>query len=124
MLMKTLQTFVSDLPKLDMGDLATRANRLLLWKSAVELALAPAGPTLKAWWKWVSVEAETTYQLFLQSSIHEREALVPTIAMPGAWDQLDSWMRPKLIDAAPKEVKDWVSMRSRLGQVDASHVVL
>ena len=52
MLLKAIEAFVKELPKLELGEVSTRANRLLSWKVAVEQAVSPAGPHLKAWWKW------------------------------------------------------------------------
>ncbi len=124
MLMKTIQSFVKVLPKLELGDVSTRANRLLTWRVAVGQAIAPAGPHLTAWWKWCLQTAEKAYKVFIKASIQEREAIIPTEVMPLVWEQIDSWMRPMILDATPKHIKDWVEMRARQGQVDASHVVL
>ena len=43
MILKAIQTFLNEMPKIQLGDVATRATRLLGWKSAVELALIPVG---------------------------------------------------------------------------------
>ena len=44
--------------------------------------------------------------------------------MADAWEQIDSWIRPKLVDAVPKHVKDWVVRRTNLGETDPTHVVV
>ena len=44
--------------------------------------------------------------------------------MPGAWTQLDSWMRPKLFESIPSLIRDWITMRARQGYSDASHVIV
>ena len=44
--------------------------------------------------------------------------------MPRAWEQLDSWMRPKLLDAVPSVIREWVSMRARQGRTDESHIIV
>ena len=33
-------------------------------------------------------------------------------------------MRPKLLEASPKDVKEWVNMRARQGTIDDSHVIV
>ena len=38
--------------------------------------------------------------------------------------QVDSWMGPKLLEATPNHIRDWVNERARYGHVDASHIVL
>ena len=124
MLMKTMQVFLPELPKLELGDISTRANRLITWRTAVEQAIIPAGSHLRAWWRWCLNQAEIAYRAFLRARIQEREAIIPTAKLPTAWEQVDSWMRPKILEAAPKDIKDWVSMRARHGKVDDSHVVL
>ena len=111
--MKTLQAFITELPKLELGDVSTRANRLLTWKVAVEQSIMPAGPHLKAWWKWCLHQAEKAYKSFIRANIQERESILPTEVMPTAWEQIGSWMRPKILEASPKDIKDWVTMRAR-----------
>ena len=49
---------------------------------------------------------------------------MPSASLPSVWEQIDSWMRPKILDATPSEIKDWVTQRTGQGCVDDSHVVL
>ncbi len=44
--------------------------------------------------------------------------------MPVEWEQIDSWIRPKILEAMPALVKDWVAARGRQGKVDETHIVL
>ena len=106
MLLKMMDTFLKELPRLEMGDASNRAHRLLTWKVAVQQQIAPVGLRLKTWWKWCIEQAETTYDVFLQTSIYDREGIVPC----AAWEQIESWMRPKLIDCLPKDIREWVNM--------------
>ena len=124
MLLKMLDTFLKELPRLELGDASTRAHRLLTWKVAVQQQITPAGRRLKAWWKWCIGQAETTYDVFLLAGIHEREAIVPKAQMPVEWEQLESWMRPKVIECLPKDIREWTNMRGRLGYIDDSHILL
>ena len=124
MLLKALSSFLSEFPKLELGDVSTRAQRLLTWKVAVLQAIIPCGHHLKAWWKWTLKQADVSYREFIKASVHERESILPTAPLPAAWEQIDSWMRPKLIEASPKDVKEWVNMRARQGTVDDSHVIV
>ena len=115
---------MTELPKLELGDVGTRASRLLTWKVAVEQTIAPVGAHAMSWWKWCLQQAEKTYRIFLRASVHEREAILPREILPAAWQQIDSWMRPKLLEATPTNIKEWVTMRQKQCQVDASHVIL
>ena len=124
MLLKMIQSFLTELPKLELGDVSTRATKLQQWKIAVRVAISPAGPIILAWWDWCLQEAEAVYQVFLHASLQVREALVPTSAMPAAWTQLEAWLRPKLLECLPKDIQDWVSSRTRQGILDASHVLI
>ena len=47
--LKSIQTFVTEFPKLELGDQATRASRLISWRAAVEQADNSAGPHLIQW---------------------------------------------------------------------------
>ena len=82
MIMKSLQLFRPDLPKLVLGDPATRANRLLNWKIAVEQTLAPTEPHMKAWWQCCYAQARKAYTQFMHANIHDREAIIPVEIMP------------------------------------------
>ena len=104
--MKTLQAFVYDnFPKLELGDVATRASRLHSWRVKVTQAIHPAGPHLRSWWKWVQQEAEDTYTVFLVTPLMTRESVIPTALVPEPWLQLGSWMRPKMLEVLPKYVR-------------------
>ena len=79
---------------------------------------------MKAWWKWCEFVAEQTHKKFIATKVAHREFVSPTEKLPSQWEQLDAWVRPKLVDACPGDVKDWVIMRAGQGYVDDSHVVL
>ena len=65
-----------------------------------------------------------SYDKFMVESIQEREKVFPQEVLPVVWDQIDAWMRPKIIEATPPHIKEWVDQRAQQGQVDPSHVVL
>ena len=69
-------------------------------------------------------EGEEAHKLFLITPIMKREAVIPTAAIPEPWLQMESWMRPKLLEALPNHVREWVNQRMKQGMVDASHVLL
>ena len=124
MLLKSIQTFVVDFPKLEMGESGTRASKFHGWKIAVEQTINPAGPHIIQWWKWCLQEAENAHKVFLQTPLHQREAVMPTASLPAPWLQLEAWIRPKILDSLPKEIREWVNMRARQGRIDQSHVLL
>jgi len=124
MILKAIQTFLSDLPKLELGDMASRATRLLSWKSAMEQALVPVGAHLRDWWKWCLHKAGVAHKQFLAAPIHTRESIMPLDTLPSAWVQIDSWMRPRLLEAVPSVIREWVSMRGRNGKVDETHLII
>ena len=124
MLMKSIQVFVPEFPKLEMGDSSSRAGRLLSWRISVDQAINPAGPHLIQWWKWCQREAEKAYKMFLKMPIHQREAVLPTAPMPEAWLQVEAWIRPRILDALPKDIRDWFNLRARLGNAVPSHFLV
>ena len=124
MIMKALGQYLHDLPKLELGDVSTRANRLLSWKSIIDLALIPVGAQLRVWWKWCLEKAGIAYRRFLAAGINERESIQPTEPFPEVWVQIDSWMRPKLLEAIPQDVKNLVESRHRQGKQDDTHHIL
>ena len=44
--------------------------------------------------------------------------------MPTPWLQIEACIRPRMFEASPKDIKEWVSLRARSGRVDPSHVLL
>ena len=44
--------------------------------------------------------------------------------MPIPWAQLESWMRPKILQVLTKDIRDWVNMRARQNVIDPSHVLV
>ena len=95
MILKAIQTFLTEIPKIDLGDVATRATRLIGWKNGMMQALALVGYHLQEWWRWCLEASGRAYRRFLDAGNHERESILPLDLMPKAWAQLDSWMRPK-----------------------------
>ena len=69
-------------------------------------------------------EAEEAHKVFLKTPILKRESVIPTAEIPEPWLQLESWMRPKLLEVLPKHTREWVDMRAKQGRVDASHVLV
>ena len=124
MIMKGTQTFLTDLPKLEMGDQATRPSRSISWKSNINQALNPVGAVVKSWWRWILQRAEASHKQSVSSSIQDRESVYPTDDLPEAWTQVDSWLEPKLLEAIPATTRDLVESRARVGCVDGSHLVL
>ena len=53
-----------------------------------------------------------------------RESILPTASMPVPWAQLESWMRPKLLQVLTKDLREWVNMRARQNLVDPSHALV
>jgi len=90
----------------------------------MEQALIPVGSHFKNWWSWCQRASGVAYQRFLKAHMSERESILPTETMPVAWDQIDSWMRPKLLEAIPGVVREWVGMRARQGRLDGTHVII
>jgi hypothetical protein len=124
MILKAIQTFTSELPKLELGDIATRANRLLSWTSAAEQALVPVGSHLRNWWRWCTQKAQVAYRRFLDFIIQDRESGLPLDILLSAWQQIDSWMRSKLWDSVPSVIRDWVQMQARQGKIDETHIIV
>ena len=124
MIMKSIQTFLSEVPKLELGDVATRATRLLAWKANFEQVLIPVGPTVRNWWRWCIKKAAEAHKRFLAATLQDRESVTPLDRMPQVWEQVDSWMRPKILEAVPGVIRELVNMRSRQGQIDDTHVIL
>ena len=73
MILKTLQSLVPELPKLEQGDPATRARRLQQWILRVGQAVQPAGHHVIEWWRWCVQSAQEAHKVFLQTPLHQRE---------------------------------------------------
>ena len=124
MILKGITIFLRDLPNLELGDVVTRAIRVISWKCTVNQALIPVGLHLCRRWNWILQTTNVAYQWFLKASIQDRESTLPADHLPMAWEQIDSWMRSKLLEAIPLHTRDWVNLRSRQGCIDGSHVII
>ena len=124
MILKIIQSVIKQFPTLTLADPSTRATRFLSWRASIQLQLVSAGTHLSAWWNWCESKAQKAHKAFVAASIHDRESILPEEGMPINWQQIDSWLRPRLIEVCPGDVKDWVNMRARQNKVDDTHVVL
>ena len=73
---------------------------------ALEQIMIPAGPHLNAWWKWCYERAHRAYSRYILANIRERESTIPTEIRPIGWEQMNAWMRPKVLEASPDHVKE------------------
>ena len=90
MISESIQTFLSALPKLEMGDQATRPSCSISWKSSINQALNPVGSCVKNRWRWILQKAEASHKQFVMSSTQEKESVYPNDNSLKAWTQIDS----------------------------------
>ena len=124
MILKTMQTFVSDLPKLEPGDPATRARRFQQWVLHVSQALAPTGFHVTAWWNWINSSALEAHKEFIEAPIDRREHILPRQRVPPEHSTVECWMRPRILACLPTSQRDWIELRSQAGTLDESNVLL
>ena len=124
MIMKSLQTFVPEFPKLEPGDPASRARRLQQWLLQVSQSLEPAGHHVTAWWSWARTTAEDAHRIFLTKSVEQRESVQPQSGVPPRHTVVESWMRPRILASLPKNQRDWVDLRAQAGEVDSSSCLI
>ena len=124
MVLKLLQTFVPEFPKLEAGDPGTRARRLQQWLQQVSQAIEPAGHHVISWWSWVRTSAESNHRVFLTKALDQREQVFPRDAVPLQHTVVESWMRPRILACLPKAQKDWVDLRAQAGAVDTSNILV
>ena len=108
--MKTLQIFVPEVPKLQAGESATRARRLLQWFQQVTQALEPAGHHVTSWWTWVRLSAHSTHIIFLTKPLDQQDQIYPQELVPPHFAEVESWMRPRILACLPNHVRDWVDL--------------
>ena len=123
-LLKILQTNMKEFPKLESGDPATKGQRLRQWKVAIETTLLPAGDVMVSWWRWCIKQAEEAYTRYINTDIHLREAIYPTEKLPSGWLQIDSWLKPRLLEVVPHEIREWQNSRIQQGLMDDTQVIL
>ena len=124
MILKTMQTLVPDLPKLEPGEPATRARRYQQWVLQVSQALAPTGSHVMAWWNWINSSAQTSHKEFIETPIDRRERIMPSERVPTEHSTVECWMRPRILACLPKSQRDWIELRAQTGTVDESNVLL
>ena len=102
MALKTIQTFVHDFPKLEIGEPSKKARNLQKWLLAVTQALEPAGSLVTGWWLWVRTVAENTHKLYLTKPLDQRDQVFPPEAIPAGYAMVEAWLRPTVLACLPK----------------------
>ena len=124
MILKTMQSFVTELPKLEAGEPATRARKYQQWVLQVSQALAPTGAHVMGWWSWVQSSALEAHKEFVETPLDRREHAFPRLRVPPEHATVECWMRPRILACLPKPQRDWIELRAQAGTWDESNVLL
>ena len=76
MVLKTVHK-VGGFPKLELGDVATRATGLIQWFRQMRRSLEPAGNTAILWWQWACNSANAAHRVFLVTALDQRGTVLP-----------------------------------------------
>jgi hypothetical protein len=116
--MKKISSFVTEIPKLELGEVATRAQRLTTWFATIERLIRPAGMFLRQWFSWNRRVAQEAYTVYLSKPIHLKEKVTLGEQLPDVFEDVEAWLHNKFLDAMPKDVKDWHTVRMKQGHVE------
>ena len=93
-LLKFLQT-LGDLPKIDLGEPASRGERLAVWRTAVEAQLRTTRKVVMEWWQWSYAGAEIYYNHWLKLPLLQRNQIKISEDMPMRFQNMEQmWGYP------------------------------
>ena len=124
MILKLLQQIVGEFPLITLRGMGDRPEDLRKWRYAVLTSLKAAGPQVEAWWKWSVSAADNAHKLYVQSPLMTRESITVAQRTSVKWQQLESWVRPKLIACLPDALKKLVTARGMQNIEDECQDVL
>ena len=102
-LLKFLQT-LGDLPKIDLGEPASRGERLAVWRTAGEAQLRTTRKVVMEWWKWSYAGAEIYYNHWLKLPLLQRNQKKITEDMPIRFQTVEDWFFPRFL-LCPYEIE-------------------
>ena len=92
-LLKFLQT-LGDLPKIDLGEPASRGERLAVWRTAVEAQLRTTRRVVMEWWQWSYAGAEIYYNHWLKLPLLKRNQIKISEDMPMRFQTVEDCFFP------------------------------
>ena len=113
-LLKFLQT-LGDLPKIELGEPASRGERLAVWRTAVEAQLRTTRKVVMDWWKWSYAGAEIYYNHWLKLPLLHRNQIKITEDMPVRFQTVEDWFFPRFLICVPTKLKDAVIQEQTYG---------
>ena len=116
-LMKFL-TSMPELPKIEVGDVGTRGEKLQLWLVNMKTQLKATRPCVVSWWEWSNDKADELYQHWLKAHPTERMHLKIECALPRRWETVEGLMKPKLLKTMPPKLEEEVKQERVYGMDD------
>ena len=113
-LLKFLQT-LGDLPKIDLGEPASRGERLAVWRTAVEAQLRTTRKVVMEWWQWSYAGAEIYYNHWLKLPLLQRNQIKISEDMPMRFQTVEDWFFPRFLLCVPTKLKDAVIQEQTYG---------
>ena len=114
LLMKFFQT-MGELPKLEYGSPSDRAERLQMWKLAMETTLRTTRPVVLQYWNFVVKAAEDMYQVWLDAPPMQRSQVKCLVGAPRRFEDIELYLHPRILAAVPSKLKDAVMQEKSIG---------
>ena len=113
-LLKFLQT-LGDLPKIELGEPASRGERLAVWRTAVEAQLRTTRRVVMEWWQWSYAGAEIYYNHWLKLPLLQRNQIKISEDIPMRFQTVEDWFFPRFLLCVPTRLKDAVIQEQTYG---------
>ena len=123
-LFKQTQSVLSEFPDLVLGGTHESLEKMRHWRFAIDTQFESVGPTLTNWWAWVWTQAENAHAIYLRTSIRDREGISIQDRCPEAWKQVNAWVKPHVLKAVPKLIRDFCKQRQDRGIRDEVQDIL
>ena len=107
-----------ELPKIDVGDSATRGERLHLWLANVKTQLKSTRPIVVSWWEWSIDTADELYYHWLKTHPTARMYLKVESALPRRFETVEGLLKPKFLKVMPAKLEEDVKQERAYGMDD------
>ena len=117
-ILRAMQANLGEFPKIELGATADRPAHLRRWRYVTHTALDICGDHVTTWWSWCWNVAEQVHAIYLERPIMDREGMTVGPRCPQQWKQLQTWIKPRVLQVLPQQLMKQLQLRGEQGIQD------
>ena len=100
---------------MDYGAPTNRAECLRNWKHAMQILLSSTRPVVTQYWDKVVQTADDHYNRWIVAPFMEKGLITCEPHIPARFEDIELWLRPRLLEAIPTKLKETILQEQQLG---------